>query len=48
MPFSFVNAKKNRHRKPGKCFEMMPDRGVLEPGKRENLQIKFMPIEEVQ
>ena len=28
-------------------FEMMPATGVLMPGQRQNVQVKFMPTEEV-
>ena len=31
--------------KPG-TFEMMPPTGMLMPGQRQNVQVKFMPIEE--
>lgn len=30
-----------------KTFELMPSTGVLMPGQRVNVQVKFMPTEEV-
>ena len=42
----FRNAKKSKTKKP-KYFEMMPERGQLNPDERVNVQVKFMPTEEV-
>ena len=37
---------KNEKQKP-RHFEIMPPTGVLMPGQRLNVQVKFMPTEEV-
>jgi hydrocephalus-inducing protein len=38
---------KNEKQKP-RHFEIMPPTGVLMPGQRLNVQVKFMPTEEVE
>ena len=41
--------RKLRQDKPKpKTFEMMPPSGFLMPGQRINVQVKFMPTEEVR
>ena len=40
--------RKMRQEKPKPAtFEMMPPTGVLLPGQKQNVQVKFMPTEEV-
>lgn len=46
MPMHLRRKVKAEKPKP-KTFELMPPTGVLMPGQRVNIQVKFMPTEEV-
>ena len=46
IPMHLRKRMKAEQAKP-RHFEMMPPRGVLLPGQRVNVQVKFMPTEEV-
>lgn len=46
IPMHLRRKMKPEKPKP-KTFELMPSTGVLMPGQRVNIQVKFMPTEEV-
>ena len=46
MPMHLRRKSKTEKAKP-RYFEMMPPTGTLMPGQRLNVQVKFMPTEEV-
>ena len=46
VPLHLRRKQRNDKPKP-RHFEMMPPEGMLLPGQRQNVQVKFMPTEDV-
>lgn len=42
-----MNTSANRRKPSARIFEVLPPSGILLPGQKVNVQVKFTPIEEV-
>lgn len=47
VPMHLRRKQKDKDKAKPRHFEIMPPTGVLMPGQRINVQVKFMPTEEV-
>lgn len=47
-PYQLKKVLQELHRPPPTVFEVTPSSGMLSPGERVNVQIKFIPLERVR